>query len=193
MLLPLDRRPLIVAIAGPNGAGKSTFYELHLTMAGIPFVNADVIARYMALDAYAAAGIAASLRDELVSRRESFVFETVFSDPAGDKLAFLQNAASAGYNVLFCFIGISSAEISDDRVSLRISEGGHDVPADKIRARYPRVLANLKRALPTLPAVWVFDNDDLRHPFRLVAVYESGKRVRGQPPVPAWLKPLLPR
>ena len=47
MRLPLDRRPLIVAIAGPNGAGKSTFYELHLAAAGLPFVNADVIAREM--------------------------------------------------------------------------------------------------------------------------------------------------
>ena len=30
-----------------------------------------------------------SLRRELVQQRERFVFETVFSDPAGEKLAFL--------------------------------------------------------------------------------------------------------
>jgi len=193
MRLPLDRRPIIVAVAGPNGAGKSTFYELHLASAGMTFVNADVIAREMGIEAYAAAGMAASLRDDLVARRESFVFETVFSDPAGDKLAFLQKAASAGYTVVLCFIGISSAEISDDRVSLRVSQGGHDVPADKVRARFPRVLANLKRALASLPHVWVFDNDDFAVPYRLIAVYENGKRVRFQPPVSGWLKPLLPR
>jgi predicted ABC-type ATPase len=189
---PLGRRPLIVAIAGPNGAGKSTFYALHVAATALPFVNADVMARELNIDAYAAAGMAASLREQLLSKRKSFVFETVFSDPAGDKLAFLQKAASEGYNVILCFIGTSSADILEDRVALRVAQGGHDVPSEKIRERFPRVLANLKRALATLPSVWVFDNDDFERPYRLVAVYENGQRSRLQPPVPKWLKPLLP-
>jgi hypothetical protein len=53
-------------------------------------------------------------------------------------------------------------------------------------------LANLRSALRELPHVWVFDNDDLRRPFRLVAVFEDGRRVRLDKPVPKWLKPLLP-
>ena len=193
MLLPLDRRPLIVAIAGPNGAGKSTFYQLHIAASGLPFVNADVIAAEMNIDAYAAASAAASMREELTGRRESFVFETVFSDPSGDKLGFLQRAASAGYNVILCFIAISSVEKSDDRVSQRVAEGGHDVPPDKLRSRFPRVMANLKRALAELPLVWVFDNDEFSNPYRLVAVYECGKAIRLTRPVPTWLKRLLPR
>jgi predicted ABC-type ATPase len=152
-----------------------------------------VIAAELEIDAYAAASMAASLRDELVRRRESFAFETVFSDPAGDKLDFLTRAANDGYNVLLCFIGTSSADVSQVRVAMRVAKGGHDVPSDKLRERFPRVLANLKRALSLVPNVWVYDNDDLRYPYRLVAVYESGKRVRFHPPVPGWLKPLLPR
>jgi predicted ABC-type ATPase len=192
VILPLDRRPVIVAIAGPNGAGKSTFYELHVAATALRFVNADVIARELTLDAYAAASVAASLRDELLGRRESFAFETVFSDPAGDKLEFLRRAAQAGYNVILCFVGISDAATSEERVALRVAEGGHDVPSDKIHTRFPRVLANLKRALSELPSVWVFDNDDYERPHRLVALYESGKQVRLRPPVPKWLAPLLP-
>jgi hypothetical protein len=46
------------------------------------------------------AKMADSLRRELVKQRESFVFETVFSDPAGDKLALLEDAATAGYTVI---------------------------------------------------------------------------------------------
>jgi dephospho-CoA kinase len=53
--LPLDRRPVIVALAGPNGAGKTTFYHAHLQPAGLRFVNADVLARELNLDPYAAA------------------------------------------------------------------------------------------------------------------------------------------
>ena len=76
-----DRRPVLVALAGPNGAGKTTFYHAHLAAAGLRFVNADVVSRELGVDPYAAAEIAGALRVELVKHRESFVFETVFSDP----------------------------------------------------------------------------------------------------------------
>jgi predicted ABC-type ATPase len=189
---PLDQRPIVVALAGPNGAGKSTFYYAHLQPAGLRLVNADVLARELNIDPYEAANIAASIRRELIRQRESFVFETVFSDPAGDKLAFLREAAAEGYTVLLCFIGISGPEISDERVAMRVSQGGHNVLWEKLLARYPRILANLKSALRQLPLVWVFDNDDLRRPYRLVVVCEGGRIVKLERPVPAWLKPLLP-
>jgi len=193
MSLPLDQRPIMVALAGPNGAGKTTFYHAHLAPAGLRFVNADVIARELSLDAYAAARLADALRRELLSRGESFVFETVFSDPVGDKLAFLKEAAQTGYTVVLCFIGISGPKVSEERVAMRVTQGGHDVPREKLIARLPRILANLKAGLRELPHVWVFDNDDLRTPFRLVAVLESGKPVKLGKPVPRWLRPLLPK
>jgi predicted ABC-type ATPase len=100
----LDKRPVIVAIAGPNGAGKTTFFYSHLREAGLHFINADDIARELNLTAYEAAEVAGALRSELVSQRESFIFETVFCDPVGSKLTFLKDAAAAGYNVIVCFI-----------------------------------------------------------------------------------------
>lgn len=191
MDLPLDRRPVIVALAGPNGAGKSTFYRAHLEEAGLRFVNADVLSRELRIGPYEAAKVADSLRRELVKQRESFVFETVFSDPAGDKLAFLKDAAAAGYTVILCFIGISGPATSEQRVAIRVSQGGHDVPTDKLQTRFPRTLTNLRSALRELPHVWVFDNDDLRHPFRLVTVYANGQPVRSQKPIPQWLASVL--
>ena len=191
MDLPLDRRPVIVALAGPNGAGKSTFYRAHLEEAGLRFVNADVLSRELKIGPYDAAKMADSLRRELVKQRESFIFETVFSDPAGDKLAFLKDAAAAGYTVILCFIGISGPATSEQRVAMRVSQGGHDVPTNKLQTRYPRILANLRSALRELPHVWVFDNDDLRHPFRLVTVYANGQPVGLQKPTPRWLASVL--
>ena len=192
MSFPLDQRPTIVAIAGPNGAGKTTFYHAHLQPAGLRFVNADVLARYLKMEPYAAARLADSLRRELVRQRESFVFETVFSDPVGEKLAFLKSAAEAGYTTVLCCIGIPGAEVSGQRVAMRVSQGGHDVPTEKLIARFPRILANLKAAVRELPRVWVFDNGDLRVPFRLVAVFENGRPVQMHKPVPKWLRPLFP-
>jgi predicted ABC-type ATPase len=65
---PLDRRPVIVAIAGSNGAGKTTFFHSHLREAGLRFVNADDIARELDVSAYEAAEIADALRHELVKQ-----------------------------------------------------------------------------------------------------------------------------
>lgn len=191
MNLPLDQRPIIVALAGPNGAGKTTFYHAHLHMAGLRFINADVLARELDLDPYAAVGLADALRRQLVQERVSFVFETVFSDPLGDKLAFLKKAADSGYTVVLCYIGISGPAISEERVSMRVSQGGHDVPAEKLATRFPRTLANLKLAIRQLPHVLIFDNDDMATPFRHAAVFENGRQVSLNAPVPEWLKQAL--
>jgi predicted ABC-type ATPase len=64
--------------------------------------------------------------------------------------------------VVLFFIGIEGAEVSDERVAMRVLKGGHDVPADKIVERFPRVMANLKRALTELSNVRVYDNSDLK-------------------------------
>jgi predicted ABC-type ATPase len=187
----LDGRPIVVALAGPNGAGKTTFFEAHLRRSGLRFLNADVLARELDAGAYEAARMAAELRHELVKQRESFVFETVFSDPVGDKVAFLKATARLGYAVVLCFIGIADVRTSEERVAMRVSQGGHDVPADKLIARFPRTLVNLKAAIRELPCVLVFDNGDLRHPFRHVAVFAEGRALLMKQPVPAWLQPAL--
>lgn len=183
----LEKRPVIVAITGSNGAGRSTFYTSFLGDCGLRFVNADDIARDLEIDAYSAAKVADSLRRELLGQRESFVFETVFSDPVGGKVAFLKEAAEAGYSVVLCFVGISSPEISETRVSMRVSQGGHDVPSDKLASRYPRTLENLRRAIDELPLVLVFDNDDLARPYRRVAEFANGESVLLAEPPPARL------
>lgn len=184
----LDRRPAIVVLAGPNGAGKSTFYEAHLKASGLRFLNADVLAGELGIDAYQGAEVAAKLRQELASQKESFIFETVFSDPAGDKLDFLKQAARQDYNVVMCFIGISGADRSEERVAMRVSQGGHDVPGEKLIARFPRTMANLNRAIRELPCAYLFDNDDLRMPYRLVAIYHNGRQTFLAKSIPGWLK-----
>jgi len=143
------------------------------------------------LPAYEAATVAGALRTELFRQRESFIFETVFSDPAGDKLAFLKNAAGAGYNVILCFIGISGPEMSEQRVAMRVSQGGHDVPAEKLITRFPRTLTNLKAAIKALPVVLVFDKDNLAVPFRKVAESRGGKPSFIAAGAPQWLSALL--
>lgn len=173
----LEPRPIVLALAGSNGAGKSTFYEAHLVEAGLRFVNADDLAAELDLGAYQAAELDASIRESLFEQRESFIFETVLSDPVGAKVAKLAEAARNGFHVVLIFIRIDSAEASRQRVSMRVMQGGHDVPDEKLEIRFARTLDNLARAIQVLPVVIVFDNSDLTHPYTLEAIYRNGKRV----------------
>jgi predicted ABC-type ATPase len=187
----LDQRPIIVAIAGPNGAGKTTFAKAHLADAGLRIIETDALAEELGLEPYVAAKIADELRRKFVLTRESFVFETVFSDPVGDKLDFLKDAAANGYVVVLCFIGLANSELSENRVEMRVQKGGHDVPTEKLRSRFPRTLANLKAALRVLPIVYVFDNGDLGRGFRKVAVFRRGQQVFSDKAPPEWFRALL--
>jgi predicted ABC-type ATPase len=184
---------MMVVLAGPNGAGKTSFFRTYLQASGLRFVNADIIAQELGIDAYAAAHLADAVRGQLIDQRESFIFETVFSDPVGEKLAFMKEVEAGGYTVVLFFVGIASPNVSDDRVAMRVSKGGHDVPPDKLVERFPRVMRNLQKALSELQNVRVYDNSNLKRPYRLVAVREDGSRIKLHRPVPDWLRPLLPK
>lgn len=173
----LDHRPIIVAIAGPNGAGKTTFYQAHLADTGLRYINADDLARELNMGPYEAAEAANALRHALVARRESFIFETVFSDPVGDKVQFLHDAVGLGYQVVLIFIRINDLETSIQRVSMRVAQGGHDVPDEKLQSRFERTLENLQRAIDRLPHVLIFDNSDLSQSFQHVATWRDGEMV----------------
>ena len=102
------------------------------------------------------------------------------------ELAFLIKAAEAGYNTILCFYrDFEPGGIRPTSGNAR-SQGGHDVPANKMEARFPRVLANLKTALLELPKT-------LRTPYRLIAVAQQGRVVKLQKPIPRWLSPILPK
>lgn len=94
-------------LAGGNGAGKTTFYRLQLEPLGMPFVNADVLAKQLYPDhpeqhSYEAARIAEAIRLRLLQDGRTFCFETVFSHPS--KIDFVASAKALGYEIVLVFI-----------------------------------------------------------------------------------------
>ncbi|MCL5098681.1 MAG: hypothetical protein M1608_14360, partial [Candidatus Omnitrophica bacterium] len=79
-----------------------------------------------------------------------------------------------------------------ERVAMRVSQGGHDVPTDKLVPSFPRTQANLAAAIRELSCVWVFDNDDLRTPFRKAGVFENGRLTFKTHTLPLWLAAVMP-
>ncbi len=181
-----------IMLAGPNGAGKSSFYELFLSEMGLPFVNADLIAESAGLEPYEAAKAAGLVRERFLQLGVSFIGETVFSDPVGDKLELLREAIQAGYEVTLIYIGLDSVPLAQARVFGRVAAGGHDVPDEKISARYPRSLANLKAAIEFVPSVKVYDNSSATDPYRFLVEFENGRlvrRIKGR--FPRWTRGLF--
>ncbi|HKR64369.1 MAG TPA: zeta toxin family protein [Thermoanaerobaculia bacterium] len=182
---------LIVVVAGSNGAGKTTFVETILHPLGIRVVNPDAIAHALFPDApveaaYEAARAADVVRADLVRRHLSFCTETVFSDREGAKLAFLRKARERGYTVILVFIGLASSDLAIARVMQRTEDGGHDVPDQKIRERFPRTLENLREALEFVDHAFLFDNSSAESPYRFVAELRSGRVVKRGTFRPRW-------
>ena len=195
MIAPAGAGPYLIVVAGPNGAGKSTFYDLFLGGLPVPFINADRIAYSAFADpaqsAYDAARIAESERQRLTAEHQPFIMETVFSDPAGDKVEFLKLARRSGFFVILVYIGLDSASLAAARVAHRVRNGGHGVPQDRIRSRFKRSLTNLRKALPVVDHAYLYDNSVA--PFIRVAELAHGRTLWRASRTPRWLRGILPR
>jgi len=192
-------QPVLIFLAGPNGSGKTTFFEEYLDGLGLPYVNADRIALALRhADPTASSDDidrrafreAERLRAAFVEAGLSFCTETVFSDPVGAKLRLLEEARTRGSAVFLIFIGLDSPSLAVARVKERVRHGGHDVPDEKLHARFPRTLANLRTAVPIVDEAFLFDNSSYDTPYRVVAVYVGGRLVSQHPPLPHWTQGL---
>ncbi|HEY4057819.1 MAG TPA: zeta toxin family protein [Kofleriaceae bacterium] len=186
-------KPQLVLLAGPDGAGKSTYYDAFLSHLDLPFLNADLLAAESGIDSFEAARILDAERAHRVSVGQGFVTETVFSDPAGEKLQLLLDAQAAGFDVTLVYIGVASPELSSRRIDQRIAHGGHDVPREKLAGRAVRSLENLRRSTPVLDKVDVFDNSSREAPYEPIATFERGEMTWcTKKALPTWTKGIIP-
>lgn len=181
-------------LVGGNGAGKSTFYKNYLEPLGLPFVNADILARMAYPDApeahsYDAARLAEQMRGELLLSGVNFCFETVYSHPS--KIDFVAQAKALGYEVVMVAVHLQSAELNQARVAERVSVGGHSVPDEKVISRIPRTLQHIKASIPLCNRVQVYDNSYEDNPFLPVFSVVNGVISRHLYPLPDWAEELL--
>ncbi|OOZ40286.1 hypothetical protein BOW53_08235 [Solemya pervernicosa gill symbiont] len=181
-------------LVGGNGAGKSTFYKHYLEPLGLPFINADILARMAYPDApeahsYDAAKIAEQMRNELLLSGDSFCYETVYSHPS--KVDFVAQAKALGYEVIMVVVHLQSDELNRARVAERVSEGGHFVPNDKVNSRIPRTLKHIKISIPLCDRVQVYDNSSTESPFIPVFSVTDGTVEPLVSPLPDWAEVML--
>jgi len=208
----------MVVVAGPNGSGKSTFWHqvVKPRFWGLAesweYLNADDLVReelgtgvrldsvnqaaLKELQLHAQSALTLQRRDLITNEpNNGFVYETVFSDPQGEKVNELEHGAKQGFLTVGVLVCADSIDVLIERVTRRAADGDHGVDVDRQRARYPRVLENMKKALRVLDLAVLVDNsmDDMhiKGAFRAVAVIQSGRLTLCVDQVPDWAREVL--
>lgn len=192
----MAERLRVLIIAGPNGSGKSTLTTSKiLAQHGIlpeHYINADEIAKELAvrIPEYSAEQRereafrqARTLRQNYREQGISFAFETVFSHPS--TLLDMQKCRASGFEVFLFFVTTKSAQINVARIVGRVRSGGHNVPEDRIRARYERTMRLFPRIVEEADSAYVYDNSGSTV---LFFPFENGILLPSSDAVPVYLR-----
>lgn len=151
-----DKRPMLLIFAGPNGSGKSTITQM-FNVCG-EYTNADDIVKTLGVDNLTAAQMVEDKRHRAVYDKRDLTFETVLSSDRYVNL--IKDAYIAGYFIKVVFVITASSKINISRVKVRVHNGGHDVPEDKIVSRYEKSLRNISRILQYCDIMHIYDNTE---------------------------------
>lgn len=197
----------IFVLAGVNGAGKSSIGGAVLAAHGVPWFDPDAAARVLRASNPGLTQEAANARAWEFGRRgleralredAAYAFETTLG--ASTITAMLLAGARAGAEIHVWYAGLASPELHLERVRGRVAAGGHDIPEDRIRARYASSRTNLIKLMPHLASLRVHDNSKEgdpkagRRPQPALLLHMEGGRVVAHAAlgrVPSWAKPIL--
>jgi len=138
------------------------------------------------------------LLERAINERLDYAFETTLGGRTIP--ALLEKAMEAGIEVRIWYVGLTNVELHIARVQARVKRGGHDIPEQRIRQRYPRSLLNLIQLMPNLTELRVYDNSLEADPHtgiapepRLIVHLNREKllSVCELASTPAWAKPIV--
>jgi predicted ABC-type ATPase len=154
-------------VAGPNGSGKSSLYgntDIEAFDQSVWIINPDLLTqRIQRVEnlSLRQANLQAVTRIEAwleasIQAHQTVGVETVLST---DKYRRLVRAAKKrSFDFRLIFVMLESPEMNVQRVRLRVSKGGHDVPEAKIRERWTKSLQQLPWFLEQADQAAIFDN-----------------------------------
>lgn len=140
-------KPVLLIVAGPNGSGKSSLYnrtDIEGWGGSIWIINPDLLTQQI-VDHESLplndANLAAVQRiqcwlDASIDAYQTIGVETVLSSPKYRDMVL--RAKARGFSVKMIYVFLESADLQIARVKIRVREGGHDVPVEKIVARRRR-------------------------------------------------------
>lgn len=195
----------ITVVGGVNGSGKSSLMGSLLLEKGVNYFNPDVFTRQLKkLDpslsleqANAAAwNFGKEQLETAIAMKTAYAFETTLGGQTISRL--LKEAAQSGLEVAMWYCGLDQPERNLQRVAARVAKGGHDIPEEKIRARWRSSRENLIRLLPFLTELKVFDNSvdaseetGFAPSPTLLLQLKNGAILHRNAAPPEWAKPII--
>lgn len=160
-------RPILWIIAGPNGSGKSTLYnrtDIADWGGSVWIINPDLLtvrlqqAENLKLEQ---ANVAALDRiqtwlEASIRVHQTIGVETVLSTAKYRPL--IEEARTRGFEIRMLYVVLDDAELQLERIKVRVSEGGHDVPANKVVDRRKRSFEQLALFAKHLDRLMIFNN-----------------------------------
>jgi predicted ABC-type ATPase len=160
-------KPVLWIIAGPNGSGKSSLYnrtDIEGWGGSIWIINPDLLTARLA----ESEGIASQRANSVALDRiyawleasldvyQTIGVETVLSSDKYRRLIAL--ARERGFGIRMIYVVLRSADLQLERIRLRVREGGHDVPPEKVVSRRWRSFEQLAWFAKNVDECLVFDN-----------------------------------
>jgi predicted ABC-type ATPase len=149
----------LTLLAGPNGAGKSFYTSFFVDNGYISVtpINIDALEEYVDDEKlpYDTMRYGVKLKREIdrvfnklcdiaIEKNEDFCFECNLRD---DQLGCVNKFHHAGYNINLIYIWLDSIELSKERVSIRVNEGGQPVGIESIKENFIEGASNLDLSL----------------------------------------------
>lgn len=202
--------PVLFVLAGVNGAGKSSLGGATLRSRQLDYFNPDEAASRIRATLGCSVDEANArawnegrlLLENAIRDGTSHAFETTLGGRTMARL--IAGAALAGFDVRMWFVGVGTVEQHIARVRARVASGGHDIPEEKIRARWDSARLNLIALMGYLAELRVFDNSAERDPNgtipipSLVLHWNRGSVIYPSPTAageiettPEWAKPIV--
>ena len=177
-----------ILIAGVNGAGKSTLYQTLDSLQTMKRVNMDEIVRNFGdwknfSDVTKASKIAVNMIKECFDNGNSFNQETTLCGKS--IVRNINRAKLLGYEVELHYVGVESVEIAKQRISYRVSHGGHGIPDADVERRYVESFRQLNLVKGMCDLVVLYDNTEA---FNRFALYKNGDLYMLNAEAPMWFK-----
>lgn len=163
------QKPILWMIAGPNASGKSSFYnrtDIEGWGGSVWIINPDLLTLRLIEEEKLPenkANIEALDRmykwlEASIDVHQTIGLETVLSSDKYREL--VKKAKTKGFEIRMIYIVLKSAEMQVERARIRVKEGGHFVPEQKIIDRRIKSFNQLGWFINHVDQCYIFDNSD---------------------------------
>lgn len=148
---------ILYIIAGANGSGKSTLASELLPSENLEFLNADEVAKEICPENIESVKIKAGKiviekLENLLNSQKSFAIETTLAGK--NHIKTIQKAKNLGYYVVLIYSYLDNPVLCENRIKIRVLNGGHNIPKNDIIRRFYRSKENFLNIYKDLADEW---------------------------------------